>query len=143
MRSVALWTVFFLPQRSSPSWTRSIISACVEFSRSSPLIIIESLTLLLLQARTNILRNWHSLQDGFLLLPDCTHKTANLLGHPYRHPESLESQATFMPSAAYHHTPHIPPLWWGGPKLGQSPAWLKPPTDWIVSSRMRPRLIPP
>ena len=28
----------------------------------------------------------------------------NLLGHLYRHPESLESQATFMPSAAYRHT---------------------------------------
>ena len=28
----------------------------------------------------------------------------NLLGHLYRHPDSLESQATFMPSAAYRHT---------------------------------------
>ena len=28
----------------------------------------------------------------------------NLLGHLYRHPDSLETQATFMPSAAYRHT---------------------------------------
>ena len=28
----------------------------------------------------------------------------NLLGHLYRHPDSLETLATFMPSAAYRHT---------------------------------------
>ena len=31
-------------------------------------------------------------------------QSLNLLGHLYRHPDSLETQATFMPSAAYRHT---------------------------------------
>ena len=34
----------------------------------------------------------------------CFENRLNLWGHLYRHPGSLETQATFMPSAAYRHT---------------------------------------
>ena len=51
----------------------------------------------------------------------------NLLGHSYRHPDSLETQATFMPSAAYKQsgTPQTP---LGGvlPRRGFPPHRLSP-----------------
>ena len=56
------------------------------------------------------------------------------LGHSYRHPDSVETQTTFMPSAAYRHTRgpnRVDPK-----RIGHNPALWKPPSSWTICSQM-------
>ena len=100
-----LWIVSCLRQHSSRRWTQCIINASDVFLKLNLYTIIGLLTHPFCLVRTSIWRNWPLIRAESSPLPSYTLKIALICLATYiEYPDSLETQATFMPSAAYRHT---------------------------------------